>query len=127
MGGVDLLDLAALAGLEVVADGGRLRVRGPKIAERLALQLIQHKAELLPVLAAREAASVVTKPVERFRGERESWKPPAAASKLTPGIPDGWTAESWRRRLLYLADICIHPDRALELRKMAEKTKESVD
>jgi len=35
---------------------------------------------------------------------------------------DGWTAESWREHLLYLAGRCEedHPDRAAELRQAAE-------
>jgi hypothetical protein len=34
---------------------------------------------------------------------------------------DGWTAESWRDQLLYLAGRCEdeHPDRAAELRQAA--------
>lgn len=37
------------------------------------------------------------------------------------GIPHGWTADSWRRRLLYLADASesVNPARALELRQQA--------
>jgi hypothetical protein len=43
----ELLAEAAVAGLSVSAEGGRLVVRGPKGAERLARLLLEHKEELL--------------------------------------------------------------------------------
>jgi hypothetical protein len=50
MGGLNLLATAALAGLTVEADGDCLRIRFPRRAERLARQLLAHKAEILPLL-----------------------------------------------------------------------------
>jgi len=41
--------------------------------------------------------------------------------EAAPGVPSGWSADGWRRRLLYLADACaaMHPARAVELRRAA--------
>lgn len=46
-----LLTEAQAAGLRVRAEGDRLVIRGPKRAEPLALKLIEHKAEVLRLLA----------------------------------------------------------------------------
>src|SRR6266540_5032060 len=54
MDGLTLLAEARTAGLEVHAKGDRLVVRGPKFAEPLALRLIEHKAELLPLLSVEQ-------------------------------------------------------------------------
>ena len=53
MDGLILLDQARRAGLSVVAEGDRLRIRGPRRAERLALSLIANKVAVLAVLADR--------------------------------------------------------------------------
>lgn len=45
---------------------------------------------------------------------------PAVMAALKFDMPDGWTAESWIRRLRYMSEICIHPTRADELRKWAD-------
>lgn len=52
MDGLALLNEAQSAGLSVTADGHRLVVRGPRRADRLAKLLIQHKADILPLLSA---------------------------------------------------------------------------
>ena len=52
MDSVTLLTQAQTAGLKVHAEGDRLVVRGPRAAEALALRLLAHKAELLPLLTA---------------------------------------------------------------------------
>ena len=64
MGGVELLRQARKAGLYLQAEGHRLRIRGPKRLEPLALELLQRKAELLAILAyndqwARQAAALL--------------------------------------------------------------------
>ncbi len=64
MGGVELLRQARDAGLYVQAEGDRLRIRGPKRLEPLALELLRCKAELLAVLSdndrwARQAAGLL--------------------------------------------------------------------
>ena len=50
MDGLALLDEARAAGLEVQADGDRLVIRGPPRAEGMALRLLEHKAEVLPLV-----------------------------------------------------------------------------
>ena len=51
MDGLALLREAESAGLQVHAEGGKLIVRGPKSAEPIALRLIEHKADVLPLVA----------------------------------------------------------------------------
>lgn len=46
-----LLAEAQAAGLKVKAEGNKLVIRGPKVAEPLALKLIEHKVEVLRLLA----------------------------------------------------------------------------
>lgn len=94
MDGVTLLQRAKAVGLRVMAEGDKLVIRGPKRAEPVAQQLIQHKPAVMAALAD----------TKRFE------------------VPDGWTAESWRDRLRHLADRCepIVPDRARELREWAD-------
>lgn len=58
MDGLTLLSDAEKAGLRVEAEGGRLRIRGPRRAESLALRLIQHKADVLAVLSQTIGPSV---------------------------------------------------------------------
>lgn len=53
MDGLTLLDQARRAGLSVVAEGDRLRIRGRRQAEHLALSLIANKVAVLAVLADR--------------------------------------------------------------------------
>ncbi len=65
MGGVELLRHARDTGLDVQAEGDRLRIRGPKRLEPLALELLRHKAELLAILWdhdhwARQAAGLLS-------------------------------------------------------------------
>jgi hypothetical protein len=55
MGGLDLLARAELAGLKVEAHGARLVIKGPKRADSIARELLQHKAVVLTALAATPA------------------------------------------------------------------------
>lgn len=41
-------------------------------------------------------------------------------------IPDGWTRQGWIERLRYMAGVCIHPERAAELRAQAAALEASV-
>ncbi len=50
MEGLSLLDRARLAGLKVRADGDHLVVRGRRSQERLARELLAHKAEVMAEL-----------------------------------------------------------------------------
>jgi hypothetical protein len=52
MDGLSLLVEARAAGLIVLADGGRLVIRGPKSADAVARRLLAHKAVVLAALAA---------------------------------------------------------------------------
>ena len=73
MGGIDLLAEAQSAGLAVKADGDRLVIEGPKGAAVVAQKLIQHKAEVMAVLAATTPAATPQKP-----------RPPEQAQSKTP-------------------------------------------
>ncbi|MFH1108686.1 MAG: hypothetical protein V1790_05760 [Planctomycetota bacterium] len=53
MDGLTLLEHARSAGLTVVAEGDRLRIRGSRRAEHVALSLIANKAAILAVLVDR--------------------------------------------------------------------------
>ena len=50
MDGVALLEEARAAGLVVRSEGDNLVIRGPRDAEPLALSLIEHKAEVFPLM-----------------------------------------------------------------------------
>ena len=52
MGTIELLRQAYVAGLDVRAVGGKLCVSGLKRYEPLALELLDHKSELMPILQA---------------------------------------------------------------------------
>jgi hypothetical protein len=60
MSAQELLERANRAGLNIVADGDRLRVRGPRKSADLAKLLIQNKGEIIAILTA--AAPVKTDP-----------------------------------------------------------------
>ena len=51
MDGLALLTEAKQAGLVVLVDGERLRIRGPRRAESIAQRLIDHKALVIEALA----------------------------------------------------------------------------
>jgi hypothetical protein len=50
-GVTQLIAKAQRAGLELIPDGERLRIQGPKRAEPLALELLTHKTEVMDLLA----------------------------------------------------------------------------
>ena len=50
MDGLGLLSQAQVAGLTVSAEGDKLVIRGPRSAEALAKELLEHKAEILQLL-----------------------------------------------------------------------------
>ena len=56
MDGLELLDRAYMSGLQVTANGDQLVVRGPRSAEPLALDLLDHKHDVLRVLAPSSCA-----------------------------------------------------------------------
>lgn len=49
--------------------------------------------------------------------------PPKAGAGTFRLIPDGWSRESWLRRLRNMAEICIDPARAAELSAWADKVE----
>lgn len=55
-------------------------------------------------------------PLARRLGENK----PAVMAALRFDLPDGWTVETWIKRLRYMATICIHPNRARELAAWAD-------
>ena len=59
MDGVKLLAEARDAGLVVAADGDRLVIRGPKMADGLARRVLAHKADVLIVLAAEATLATI--------------------------------------------------------------------
>jgi hypothetical protein len=52
MDGLTLLSEGRAAGLTILADGGRLVIRGPRSAESVARRLLDHKTDVLATLAA---------------------------------------------------------------------------
>ncbi len=56
MDGLTLLKEAKSAGLDVLADGDRLVIRGPRSAEAIARRLLAHKPDVMDALAAESAA-----------------------------------------------------------------------
>jgi hypothetical protein len=58
MDAMSLLTKARGAGLAVRTEGDKLVVRGPRSAEKLALQLLDHKAEVMPLLTPQQPAEV---------------------------------------------------------------------
>jgi len=78
MGGVELLQQARDAGLQVGVVGDKIRVTGPKSAESLARELLNHKAELMPVLESAEARRNRLEAEPAYPAERD---PPIATSQ----------------------------------------------
>ncbi len=62
MGVINLLEEARSAGLIVKASGDRLVIEGPEEAEAIALELIQHKAEVMAALVATERSTPPQQP-----------------------------------------------------------------
>lgn len=87
MVGLTLLAEARAAGLTVLADHGRLIVRGPREAEPLAHQLLAHKAEVLNALATEQRNGEYVVPWERCHEWRWPEIPFSAISGLTTPRP----------------------------------------
>ena len=58
MAALKLIEEARSAGLKLRAEGDRLVIRGPRSAEPLAQALLDRKAEILPFLQERPAATI---------------------------------------------------------------------
>ncbi len=91
MGGVALLDEARAAGLTVRADGDRLVVRGPRRCAALARSILDHKPDVMALLAF---------PIHKPRRVALSPVPLVEMYPVKPG--DEWLADPWyalRRRV----------------------------
>ena len=115
----DLLREARRLGIELVADGERLRYRPrDRMTPELAQRLRERKGELLAVLCVTDtetpcgsSESGIVSPPRRDTGGN-GWPP----------IPDGWMRSHWIDRLRQLAGRCepYVPDRATWLRSWAD-------
>ena len=104
MDGLTLLHEARAAGLVVTVEGERLRIVGPKRAESLALRLLAHKAELLPVLTFPPTTCVR---VEDLDPEwRIVWEERASIMEYDGGLPRE------RSEALALAEIVMQMKQA---------------
>jgi membrane-associated PAP2 superfamily phosphatase len=79
MDGVTLLSEGRAAGLTIMADGGRLVIRGPRSADAVARRLLAHKAVVLATLAADDGSSC-----------------PWEAMEPGPGCPVCGSLEQWQ-------------------------------
>jgi hypothetical protein len=97
MDALTLLQQARAAGLTVLAQGDRLCIRGPRRAEALARQLLDHKVAVLAALAT-EAPITVT-PEDLHPDWYFSWEERAAIMEHDGKLPRG------RAQALALEDI----------------------
>ena len=79
MDGLSLLRQAEEAGLAVALDGGRLVIRGSKRAEPVARLLIEHKPDVLAVLARADRMPVPSKFGRQDAAEAQAWRDRYAA------------------------------------------------
>ena len=116
-----LLDEAREAGLIVQADGDTLRIHGPRRLEPLARRLLEHKAEVLAVLAYDRFIAPAAESAESQPFESQKFH-------FTDGVMDfgdicaGWTPEGWAHELRPKADCCdaYRPDIAAYYRAWAK-------
>jgi hypothetical protein len=147
-----IIDLCSRLGVALQADAGRLRFRpADAVDDALRNELRQHKGVILRALAGQDEAPApaaisadvretllspdILRPlpppvqwdvadraaVDATLGLREPWRP--RSSRTVPGVPEGWAAAAWVRRLRYLADCCqeIRPDLAERHRAEAQR------
>jgi len=93
---VQLLAQARVAGLSVVADAGRLVVRGPKVAADLARQLVARKAELLSLVPAWDRAEA-----DRLLSEARD-----AVARAEAAYRAGRMTEARRNAVALWRDVC---------------------
>jgi putative DNA primase/helicase len=82
MDGMNLLQKAHAAGLAVAAHGGRLVIRGPRRAGPVARLLIEHKPEIMAVLADADSP-----PTDHAADWRELYEESAAIRQFEAGYP----------------------------------------
>ena len=116
MDGLTLLREAESAGLQVHAEGDKLVVEGPKSAEPIALRLIEHKADVLPLVQPKTAPAFLNFPHEtvlreapytRSDGIPTEWAQGAIKLRSMAG-PTDINAERWR---VILADAAAFMER----------------
>ncbi|UCE58280.1 MAG: hypothetical protein JSU63_12650 [Phycisphaerales bacterium] len=88
----------SIRGISLEARDRHIRYSAPRgtLTPELRRELSRHKPELLSVLRDRRASG-----------------------RWNPLVPRGWTPEAWHGRLQHMARICMHADRAEELRAWA--------
>jgi hypothetical protein len=87
MDGMMLLEEARAAGLIVLAEGGRLRIRGPRRAEPIAQRLIAHKDAVLGALAAQQSPARGVRVEDLDPDWRVEWEERAAIMEFEGGAP----------------------------------------
>ena len=85
MDGLILLQDASAAGLEVLTDGSRLVVRGPRRAEVVARRLLANKSQVLRALASRTAGIPQVGPDALPGDWRVEWEERAAIREYEGG------------------------------------------
>ena len=85
MDGLTLLVEAEVAGLVVSVDGESLHVRGPRSKEQLALNLIEHKTDVVNAIRMREDSVVDDVDLEGYLSLLKS--PAVLSSEDLPPIP----------------------------------------
>ncbi|MCK6465096.1 MAG: hypothetical protein L6Q93_09685 [Phycisphaerae bacterium] len=139
MGAEGLIHKLATLGVELAADGDRLRFRPvDRVTPDLLAELRAHKADLLAALGAGVADADPCQPVPtdpaagtggtlaaiRAAGRRKLAELGWIVGDRLAGLPEelqglvmpreGWTPASWAEHMRYLAGRCaeLHPDRA---------------
>ena len=87
MDGIELLRQARAAGLVVMAEGHRLRIRGPRQADPVARRLLEHKAVILDALASCRLILYVSDPDDLPGDWRVEWEERAAIMEYDGGLP----------------------------------------
>jgi hypothetical protein len=87
MDGLELLREARAAGLVVLAEGDRLRIRGPRQAEPVARRLLQHKGLVLNALVSGLVVLHVGDPDDLPGDWRVQWEERAAILEYDGGLP----------------------------------------
>jgi hypothetical protein len=123
-GGTELLRQAREAGLHVEPrPGGRLTIRGPKLAEPVALLLLAHKPAVLAALAADWRA--------RHREALAWWgalRPTADASRLARGqLENRWHRLHGRRTPEWQCAGCGEPIGGLPALNLADGNRVHLD
>lgn len=101
MEGLGLLDRARAAGLRVSADGDMLVIRGPRSADGLARELLEHKGEILALLRYHQmgpSGDGQPPPLGRPPRSREE------LARLVDWLADPPAFATWLKRLMQQVD-----------------------